>query len=120
MRGGASRMHAGDATSDYKSYLRRIASMVDKQRYMFGHQPSLADFSCYHALWFTKRIAPLAGILDATPSLSAWMDRMADFGNGSVEQFDALAALDVAAQSAPASVEKNVFQDDHGLRSAAR
>jgi glutathione S-transferase len=120
MRGGASRMHPGDATSVYKSYLRRIASMVDNQAYLFGQQPSLADFSCYHALWFTKHIPPLAGILDATPSLSAWMGRMADVGHGSMEQSDALAAIAEAAQATPADVEKDVFQDDHGIALGSR
>ncbi len=120
MRGGASRMHPGDATSAYRSYLRRIASMVDHQPYVMGQQPSLADFSCYHALWFTRRTPPLAGILDATPSLLAWMGRMAAFGQGSMEQSDAQAAIAVAAQSAPAGVEKNIFQDDHGIALGSR
>src|ERR1019366_5392029 len=120
MRGGASRMHPGDATSAYKSYLRRIASMVDEQPYVMGQQPSLADFSCYHALWFTQRIPPLAGILDATPSLSAWMGRMAAIGHGSMLQFDAPAAIAVAVQSTPAGIEKNAFQDDHGIALGSR
>jgi glutathione S-transferase len=120
MRAGASRMHAGDATCAYKSYLRRIASMVDNQAYLFGQQPSLADFSCYHALWFTKRIAPLAGILDATPSLAAWMARMAEIGHGGMEESDAAAAITLAAQSKPASVEKDVFQDNHGIALGSR
>jgi glutathione S-transferase len=115
MRGGAGRMPAGDATSAYKSYLRRIASMVDHQPYLMGQQPSLADFSCYHGLWFTKRIPPLAGILDATPSLSAWMARMAAFGQGSVEQSDSAAAIATAAKATPAGIEKDIFQDDHGI-----
>ena len=59
MRAGGGRMPAADATSAYKSYLRRIASMVDHQPFVMGQQPCLADFSCYHALWFTRRIAPL-------------------------------------------------------------
>lgn len=120
MRSGASRMHAGDATSAYKSYLRRIASMVENQPYVMGQEPSVADFSCYHALWFTQHIAPLAGILDATPSLSVWMARMAAFGHGSMEQSDASAAIAEAAQSAPAGVEKDVFQDDHGIALGSR
>ena len=86
MRAGGTRMYPTDATSAYKSYLRRIASMVDEQPFVLGKQPSVADFSCYHALWFTKRIAPLAGIFDATPSLAAWMGRMAAFGHGSTER----------------------------------
>ena len=120
MRGGASRMHPGDAASAYKSYLRRIASMVDKQPYVLGQQPSLADFSCYHPLWFTKRVPPLAGILDATPSLAAWMGRMAAIGHGSVEQSDSSAAIAVAAQSKPAALEQGTFQDDHGIALGSR
>jgi glutathione S-transferase len=120
MRGGANRMHSGDATSAYKSYLRRIASMVDSEPYVTGQQPSLADFSCYHALWFTRRIPPLAGILDATPSLSAWMDRMAAIGHGSMEQVDAAAAIAMAQQSTAAVVEHGVFQDDHGIPLGSR
>ena len=85
-----------------------------------GQQPSLADFSCYHALWFTKRIPPLAGIFDATPSLSVWMGRMAAFGQGSMQPSDALAAIAVAAQSEPAVVEKEVFQDDHDIALGSR
>ena len=120
MRGGAGRMPSGDASSAYKSYLRRIASMVDAQAYVMGAQPSLADFSCYHALWFTRRIPPLADILDATPSLPAWMDRMAAIGHGSKEQSDAATAIAVAKQSTPAAVAPGVFQDDHGIALGSR
>ncbi len=115
MRAGGGGMPPTDATSAYKSYLRRIASMVDHQPFVLGQQPSVADFSCYHALWFTKRIAPLAGVLDATPSIAAWMGRMAAFGHGSMSEFDSGAAIALAAQSTPAAVEKNAFQDDHGI-----
>ena len=115
MRGGGARMPAADATSAYKSYLRRIASMVDHQPFLMGQQPCLADFSCYHALWFTRRITPLAGIFEVTPSLVAWMDRIAAFGQGSVEKSDSSAAIAVARQATPAGVENDVFQDDHGI-----
>jgi glutathione S-transferase len=120
MRAGGSRMPVADATSAYKSYLRRIASMVDNQPFVMGQQPSLADFSCYHALWFTRRIPPVAGIFDATPSLAVWMDRMAAFGHGSMQPSDAAAAIAVAAKSTPASVEKDTFQDDHGIARGSR
>jgi len=85
-----------------------------------GEQPSLADFSCYHPLWFTRRIPALASIFDTTPIVSEWMERMAAFGQGSMEPADALAAIAVAAQSKPAGVEKDVFQDDHGIALGSR
>ena len=115
MRAGGGRMPPADATSAFKSYLRRIASMVDHQPFVLGQQPSVADFSCYHALWFTQRNAPLAGILDATPSIAAWMARMAAFGHGSMTEFDSGAAIALATKSTPAAVDKNAFQDDHGI-----
>ncbi|MHB8666671.1 MAG: glutathione S-transferase family protein [Burkholderiales bacterium] len=120
MRAGGGRMPAADATSAYKSYLRRIASMVDAQPFVIGQQPSVADFSCYHALWFTKRIAPLSGILDATASLAAWMARMAAFGHGSMQESDSASAIALAARSTPASVEQDAFQDDHGIALGSR
>jgi glutathione S-transferase len=116
MRGGASRMAPGDAASAYRAYLQRIASMVDSQPYVMGHQPTLADFSCYHALWFTRNITtPMAGILDGMPGLSAWMARIAAIGHGTMEPFDASSAIAVAAQSTPVGVGKNEFVDDHGV-----
>ena len=67
MRGGAARMASADATGTYKSYLRRIASMLHGQDFLFGAQPCVADFAVYHPLWFTQDRTPaLAGILDAT------------------------------------------------------
>jgi len=120
MRAGAGRMPAADATSAYKSYLRRVASLVDNHPFLTGQQPCLADFSCYHSLWFTQRIPPLAGIFDATPSLAGWMRRMAALGHGSMKQFDSTSAIGVAARSTPVSVEKNTFQDDHGIALGSR
>lgn len=120
MRGGAGRMPAGDATSACKSYLRRIASMLGDQPYVMGEQPSLADFSCYHALWFIERIPALAGILDATPGVAAWMGRMAAIGHGSAEKYDASAAIATAARSEPGGVHHDVFQDDHGIALGSR
>jgi glutathione S-transferase len=115
MRAGGPRMHPSDATSAYRSCLRRIASMVDEQPFVLGGQPSVADFSCYHALWFTKRIAPLAGIFEATPSLAAWMGRMAAFGHGSASELGSADAIALAAKSTPAALDQKKFQDDHGI-----
>jgi glutathione S-transferase len=121
MRGGAGRMHPGDATSAYKSYLRRIASMVDEQAFVMGGQPTLADFACYHPLWFTRYITPsVADIFDGTPSIPAWMARMAAIGHGTIEKSDSAAAIAVAAQSKPVEVKNDKFQDDHGIALGAQ
>ena len=119
MRAGAARMHPGDATPAYKSYLRRINSMLDGQEFLLGKQPSVADFSVYHPLWFTRRIPALVGVLDATPALLAWMDRIAAMGHGHMGKSNAMESIAACAASTGANnlfgTEHEVFQDEHGI-----
>lgn len=119
MRAGAARMNVQDATPAYKSYLRRINTMVDGQDFVLGAQPSVADFSIYHPLWFTRNIAPLASILDATPAVLAWMDRIKAMGHGNMTKSDATNAIAVAAGFTVTNhlfdAKNEVFQDEHGI-----
>jgi glutathione S-transferase len=116
MRGGAPRMPAADAAAAYKSYLRRLSDMLDDWPFLLGALPSIADFSAYHPLWFTRTRTPaLAGIFEIAPSVLDWMDRMAAMGNGQVEKFSALDAIAVAAAAKPAALRDDVFKDEHGI-----
>ncbi len=119
MRAGAARMNVQDATPAYKSYLRRINTMVDGQDFVLGAQPSVADFAIYHPLWFTRNIAPLAGILDATPAVLTWMDRIKAMGHGQMVKSDAPQAIAAAAGFTGVNhlfdVKNEVFQDEHGI-----
>jgi glutathione S-transferase len=116
MRGGAARMASSDAAATYKSYLRRIASMLHGQDFLFGAQPCVADFAVYHPLWFTQERTPaLAGIFDATPEVKAWMARMQAIGHGTPGKCSAEEALQTACNSMPAALPAEVFQDEHGI-----
>ena len=116
MRNNAPRMPLPEATAAYKSYLRRIASMLDGQDYLLGSLPCVADYAIYHPLWFTRtRVPTVAGILDATPQVLAWMDRMAACGHGQPEKFSAEEAIQIAKSSTPLPVSQEVFQDEHGI-----
>ena len=116
MRSGAARMPAADATAAYKSYLRRMSDMLDDWPFLLGTEPSIADFAAYHPLWFTRTRTPaMASVLNATPHVVEWMDRMAAIGAGEFEKFSALDAIAVAAAAAPAPLHDDVFQDDHGI-----
>ena len=116
MTTGMTRLRAPDATAAYKSYLRRIANMLDRQDYLLGSAPCVADFAVYHPLWFSrKRVPVMADILNATPGVLAWMDRMAALGHGTVEKFSAAEAIALAAQSTPLPVSAEPFQDEHGI-----
>jgi len=117
MSGGQQRMRPGDAAGIYKSYLRRLAHMLQAQPFLLGEAPSVADFSAYHPLWFTRRIVPgMAGILDATPAVLAWMDRMAALGHGTMHPMEASDAIALAQASTPLAIAPDtVFQDEHGI-----
>jgi glutathione S-transferase len=116
MRGGAARMPAPDATGAYKNYLRRISSMLEGQAFLLGDQPTMADFSAYHSVWFTVvKVPNLAGVLDAMPAVKSWVARMQAFGHGHMSELSAEDALTVAQNATPLDVSKEVFQDEHGI-----
>lgn len=117
MRGGMARQSPGDATAAYKSYLRRLADMLESQDYLLGDAPCIADFAAYHSLWFTRTQVPLlAGILSSTPSVLAWMDRIQAFGHGRIQKFSSGEALAVcAAATEDFALHDSRFQDEHGI-----
>ena len=119
MRGGAARMNPHDAAATYKSYLRRISSMLDGQNFLLGNAPSVADFAAYHPLWFTRKIVPpVASVLDATPAVLAWMDRIHAFEQGEPSKSNSTESIAACAVKTPASSLfglENTLQDEHGI-----
>jgi len=122
MAQGMTRTRAADATSAYKSYLRRLADMLDGQDFLLGGAPCMADFAAYHPLWFTRTQVPgMARILQATPPVLAWMDRMAAFGHGRMSRLGATESIAVCAGASLATGQNDeFFQDDHGIALGSR
>ena len=121
MSAGMNRLRPADAASAYKSYLRRLANMLDGQDFLLGGAPCVADFAAYHPLWFTVKCVPvMADILNATPAVLAWIGRMGVWGHGQMEKFSATKSIAHCAQStgatAPFGHDFDVaFQDEHGI-----
>jgi glutathione S-transferase len=121
MSAGMLRLRPPDAAAAYKSYLRRLSDMLNDWPFMLGEVPCIADFAMVHPLWFTRERTPLlAGILNATPAILDWMDRMASIGHGTMEKTSALDAIAVAAASTPAPLPDDIFQDEHGIPLGSR
>ena len=123
MRMGAARMHPSDAAATYKSYLRRLADMLHEQAYLLGDKPCIADFAAYHPLWFTRtQTSVMADILDATPPVLAWMDRMATIGHGTSQASSAADSVAICAASAgvAAVLSDQPLQDEHGIALGSR
>lgn len=114
--GNMTRLRPVDAAGACKSYLRRLSDMLDDKPYLLGEVPCIADFSAYHPLWYTRRIDAVKGILDLTPAVVDWMDRVAAIGHGAPDKFTAHEAIALARAATPASVlTDSTFQDDHGI-----
>ncbi|MDW5444425.1 glutathione S-transferase family protein [Polaromonas sp. SM01] len=126
MSGNMTRLRPADATAAYKSYLRRLSDMLDEQPYLLGQAPCIADFAAYHPLWFTRVCTPVvADILEHTPAVLGWMDRMHAIGSGRMDKFDATQAIATAAATEPLPVghgllRDSTFQDEHGIPLGSR
>jgi len=120
------RLRPGDATCAYRSYLRRIANMADEHDFLFGMEPCLADFAAYHGIWYTRTQVPLlADILNPTPSVGEWANRVEAIGHGASTQISPQDAVAMAAAAQPEPPGANLlvdsaFQDDHGIALGSR
>ena len=86
--------------------LRETFGRLERQftagmRWAAGPELSVADFSLYHNLWFIRRAAELARMLDAYPLLQDWYARMRAFGHGESRVIDGADAIAVALASDP-------------------
>ena len=119
-------LQPADAAPAYRGYLQRIERLLRHQPYLLGPTPSIADFCAYHPLWLVHLRSPAAvDILQHTPALRQWLDRMRAIGHGSFETIDAAQAIAVAAGSEPAEpgtalLRDTGFVDEHGIALGSR
>jgi glutathione S-transferase len=74
-------MSAGAARAHVACYLRELDRSLEGA-FLFGGEPSIADFSVYHCLWFLGNNPHNAPQLAPWPTVVAWMERMAALGHG--------------------------------------
>lgn len=104
MRGGAPRMHVSDAAPSYREYLRRIESMLGRHDFVAGARPNIADFACYHPLWFTQQVAKLTDTFAETPRVEAWLQRLAAMAKPAAGELTDVQAIAIAASATPAAI----------------
>jgi len=95
---------------------------LDGRRWIAGNDVTVADFACYHALWFvTGRTNRLANELAPYPRIGEWMRRMRGFSRAPVAALTAPEALRIAAAATPAPLrESQPFTEDPRLGSRVR
>ena len=106
MRGGASRPTLADGTAQLRGHLTVIAAQLAHSAkiapsgpWLFGAAPCIADFSVAHGLWFIRRAAPVAQLLDEYAAIGPWLDRVLALGHHRSTDMSSGDALAVAASA---------------------
>lgn len=106
---GMVRQTPADATVALKAYLGRLEDqLADGRQFLCGAQPSIADFSVAHCLWFIHLAPPMLGILQPNERLRAWYQRVIAFGHGTpttMKSADAVALAAATTSHEPTRVE---------------
>lgn len=99
------RLSVADGGAAVHTYAARLEQMLGAgQPFLLGAEPSIADFSVVHVLWFMHLAPPIASLLDAYPLVCAWYARVTAFGQGTPTTMTALEAIAASAAAADAQV----------------
>ena len=88
--------------------------------FLLGETPTLADFVCWHPVWFVRDNPGVAGLLEPLRNLMAWEQRMRAFGHGYPTVIDAEAALAAARASTDWLDFDGPVQEPNGLKVGER
>lgn len=114
--GSATRLPVEQAKHQWPVFMARLEQQLQREEgdFLFG-QPSLADLSLAHCLWFVKGTPVTAPLVDQYPAVAAWLGRVLGFGHGASSEMTAEQALQVARQAQPAALPREAFTDPNGL-----
>ena len=90
------------AQADFSGLLENLNASLDTP-YLFGGEPSIADFSVYHCLWFVAGNPANASLFEPWPEIAAYLERMQGIGHGTFSEITGEAALEIATSAEPVS-----------------
>lgn len=100
---GMMRKTPADAAVQLAAQLDALdAQLADGRLWLFGDEPSIADFAVAHCGWYVRRAGPLAEVVTARRRFADWLDRMLAIGHGRPEPITSEQALVLAAAATPA------------------
>ncbi|MCP1602374.1 glutathione S-transferase family protein [Pseudomonas citronellolis] len=119
--GSAARLPAEQARQQWPVFMARLEQQLAREEgdFLFG-EPSVADFAVAHVLWFVKATPVTSPLVDAYPSVVAWLGRVLGFGHGAHSEMSSEEAIAVARDSQPAALPDEPFSDANGLRAGQR
>lgn len=119
--GSASRLPAEVARHNWPGIMARVEQQLAREEgdFLFG-EPSIADFSLAHCLWFLKATPVTAPLVDAYPNVSAWLGRVLGFGHGASSALSAEEAIEIARAATPAALPDEPYIEPNGLQAGQR
>jgi glutathione S-transferase len=114
--GSATRLSAEQAKHQWPTIMGRLEQQLQREDgdYLFG-EPSIADFSLAHCLWFLKATPVTSPLVDNYPAVSAWLVRVLGFGHGASSDMTSQEALEVARNATPAALPDEQFEEPNGF-----
>jgi glutathione S-transferase len=91
------------------------AQLADGRPFLFGEEPSLADFSAYHPVWFLRAMPPTRDRLDEFRHIGPWAQRVAAVGHGERSECPPEEALRIAKDATPVDLLSRDPRDPRGL-----
>ena len=88
------------AEASFVHYLRELEGSLDKA-FLFGDEPSVADFSLYHCLWFVSMNPIVAPLLDDFPRVKSYMAPFVEWGQKPGLESTSEAALECGTAAEP-------------------
>jgi glutathione S-transferase len=78
-------------------------TLADGRRFILGKDPSAADLSAYHPIWFAQQNggSEIAALISFAAIVKPWYERVAALGHGKIAQMTPDQAIEVARASEP-------------------
>ena len=114
--GSTSRLPLEQARHNWPAMMARAEQQLARSEgdFLFG-EPSIADFSLAHCLWFLKGTPVTAPLVDEYPEVAAWLGRVLGFGHGAPSDLSSGDALEIARNATPVALPSEDFVDPNGF-----
>ncbi|MES2818338.1 MAG: glutathione S-transferase family protein [Pseudomonadota bacterium] len=114
--GSASRLPLEQAKHQWPVLMDRLEQQLSREAgdFLFG-APSLADIALAHPLWFLRGTPVTAPLVDAYPTVAAWLNRVLGFGHGSLSELSGEDAVAIARDATPAALPSESMVEPNGF-----
>ena len=91
-----------EAARVFQQHLEEMEQRLEA-RFLFADEPTYADFSAYHTLWFKREVGKLP-MPQGLVKVEAWYERMQAFGHNQRREISQAQAFETALENEPRAI----------------